>query len=165
MRSLLCLIFLLLPPPTVFAELICSRSIYGSPNAAECLQALAAIPFTDQTPRYFIETQLLTSPHNSNWAAFQDPRSAMYQTQSVQLPKYWTYSKIPYSYDGAISSPRLKRRSRKLQYCSDQLRSAVDAFHGSTLIMVCYLLQWRSASTYMPSRQSGWCGYFQWYVS
>ena len=110
MRSLLCLIFLLLPPPTVFADLTCSQVIYGSPNAAECLQALAAISFTDQTPRYFIETQLLASPPAGDWAAFEDPRAPMYQTQSVQLPKYWTYSKIPYSYDGAISSPKTETK-------------------------------------------------------
>ena len=110
MRSLLCVIFLLLPPPTVFAEFVCSRVIYGSPNDSDCLQALAAIPFEDQTPRYFIETQLLTSPPGGNWAGFRDPRSPMYRSQSVQLPKYWTYSKIPYSYDGAISSPKTETK-------------------------------------------------------
>lgn len=104
MRSLLRLMFLLLPPITVFAELFCSQAIYGTPKAEDCLQALAAIGSTDQTPRYFIEIQLLTSSPGGDWQAFRDPRSQMYQTQSIQLPKYWTYSKIFYSYDGAILS-------------------------------------------------------------
>ena len=97
MRSLSCLIFLLLPPPTVFAELICGRAIYGTPLVSDCLQALAATDFIDQTPRYFIEPQLLTSPPRSDWAAFNDPRFPIYRTQSIQLPKFWTYSMIPYS--------------------------------------------------------------------
>ena len=106
MRSLLCLIFLLLTPLAVIAEVICSQAAYGTPFLGDCLQALVGTGFSDQTPRYFVEPQLFTSPPDADWAAFHDPRSPVFRTQSVQLPKFWTYGKVPYSFDGAILSSK-----------------------------------------------------------
>ena len=104
MVSLLYLIFLPLTLPVVFAEVICSQAVYGTPLVEDCLQALVGTGFADQTPRYFVEPQLFASLPDADWAAFHDPRSPVFRTQSVQLPRFWTYGKVPYSFDGAILS-------------------------------------------------------------
>ena len=129
----LCHILSVLVVPTACIDSFCSERIYGDPTGADCLRALTTIPSLDQRPRYFVEQPLRTSPDQTDWKPFIDPRTGPFRHQSVQLPKFWDFGK-DLLFQFRIRKIHIDRQKhadvklRNLQYRINQLHRGYGGF-------------------------------------
>lgn len=94
----------------------CSKSIYDSPDMRDCSYALAAVPQADGFLRYYIEQQLATGPPDFNWRDWKDERPSPFQTNKVQVPKFWNYGKEACLREGHVNPVRGALQTLKQRY-------------------------------------------------